>query len=91
MVFKRFFILAAILVLMLLRPNYADRAGIRNLGVLFAVFILRPGRHVFAAGANDFVLVFVSLELITITFYILTSFSTPPAGIARSRGEISHS
>src|SRR5439155_10743472 len=28
----------------------------------------------FAASANDFALLFVSLELITITFYVLTSF-----------------
>jgi len=28
----------------------------------------------FAASANDFSLLFVSVELITVTFYILTSF-----------------
>ena len=28
----------------------------------------------FAASANDFALLFVSLELITVTFYVLTSF-----------------
>jgi NADH:ubiquinone oxidoreductase subunit 2 (subunit N) len=28
----------------------------------------------FAASANDLVLLFVSLELITVTFYVLNSF-----------------
>ena len=28
----------------------------------------------FASSANDFALLFVSLELITVTFYVLTSF-----------------
>jgi len=32
----------------------------------------------FASSANNFALLFVSLELITVTFYVLTSFQAPP-------------
>ena len=34
----------------------------------------------FASSANDFALLFVSLELITVTFYILTSFQRARLG-----------
>ncbi len=43
----------------------------------------------FAASANDFALLFVSLELITVTFYVLTSFQRARAVVAGSRREVS--
>ncbi len=70
--FKRFFLLTGVIVL-LISVEFADRihGGIVEFYtlVLFALCGM-----LFAASANDFVLVFVSLELITVTFYVLNSF-----------------
>jgi len=70
--FKRFFIGAAILVV-LMGIEYADRipAGIAE---FHALVLLALAGMMFAASANDFILVFVSLELITVSFYVLVSF-----------------
>jgi NADH-quinone oxidoreductase subunit N len=70
--FKRFFLLAALLVL-LLTAEFADRleAGI---GEFYALILFALLGMLFASSANDFSLLFVSLELITVTFYVLTSF-----------------
>lgn len=70
--FKRLFLVAAIVVL-LLSVDFADRlkSGITEYYVLqlFALVGMMC-----AASANDFSLLFVSVELITITFYILVGF-----------------
>ncbi|MCZ7640105.1 MAG: NADH-quinone oxidoreductase subunit N [Verrucomicrobia bacterium] len=70
--FKRFFLLAALLVLVV-GQEFADRfsAGHAEYSAL-TLFALTG--MMFAASANDFVLLFVALELVTITFYVLTSF-----------------
>src|SRR5215471_904564 len=70
--FKRFFLLAALLVL-LMSIEFADRipAGIIE---YYALILFALAGMLFASSANDFALLFVSLELITITFYVLTSF-----------------
>jgi NADH-quinone oxidoreductase subunit N len=70
--FKRFFLLAAVLVLVL-SVEFSDRiaAGISE---YYSLMIFALAGMLFAASANDFVMLFVSVELITITFYVLTSF-----------------
>jgi NADH-quinone oxidoreductase subunit N len=70
--FKRFFLLAAILVL-LMAVEFSDRiaAGISE---YYSLIVFALAGMLFAASANDFVMLFVSIELITITFYVLTSF-----------------
>src|ERR1035437_4489575 len=70
--FKRFFIVAAILVLFL-AVEFSDRiaAGISE---YYSLIVFALAGMLFAASANDFVMLFVSIELITITFYVLTSF-----------------
>ncbi|MBC8096091.1 MAG: NADH-quinone oxidoreductase subunit N [Akkermansiaceae bacterium] len=70
--FKRFFLLAAILVL-IMAVEFSDRiaAGISE---YYSLIIFALAGMLFAASANDFALLFVSLELITVTFYVLTSF-----------------
>lgn len=70
--FKRFFLLAAILVL-LMSVEFADRfdAGVTE---YYALVLFALAGMMLAASANDFILVFVALELITVTFYVLTSF-----------------
>ncbi|HEY1173440.1 MAG TPA: NADH-quinone oxidoreductase subunit N [Verrucomicrobiae bacterium] len=70
--FKRFFIAAAIIVLVL-TVEYSDRikAGISE---FYSLTLFALAGMMFAASANDFSLLFVSLELVTVTFYVLTSF-----------------
>src|ERR1041384_673122 len=70
--FKNLFLIAAILVL-LMSIEFAAKieAGISE---FYAFFLFALVGMLFAASANDFILMFVALELITITFYILTSF-----------------
>lgn len=71
--FKRFFLLAAVLVL-ILAVEFSDRimAGVSE---YYSLIVLALAGMLFAASANDFVMLFVSIELITITFYVLTSFT----------------
>ncbi len=70
--FKRFFLLAAILVL-LVAVEFSDRiaAGVSE---YYSLIIFALAGMLFAASSNDFAMLFVSVELITITFYVLTSF-----------------
>lgn len=70
--FKRFFLIAAILVMVVsieFSPKFQTGKGEYFTLVLFAL-----AGMMFSASANHFALLFVSLELMTITFYILTSF-----------------
>src|SRR5215831_345413 len=70
--FKRFFLLAAILVI-LMSVEFSDRieAGVAE---YYSLLLFALSGMLFAASTNDFALLFVSLELITISFYVLTSF-----------------
>lgn len=70
--FKRLFLLAAVLVL-LMAVEFSDRlpTGVTE---YYSLIIFALVGMLVAASANDFVLAFVSIELITITFYILASF-----------------
>ena len=70
--FKQLFLLATIAVL-LLSVEFASRVP-SGISEFFTLTIFALSGMMFAASANHFVMVFVSLELVTITFYILTSF-----------------
>lgn len=70
--FKRFFLLAAILVL-IMAVEFADRIR-TGIAEYYALTLFALAGMMFASSANDFLMVFVSLELITVTFYILASF-----------------
>ncbi len=70
--FKRFFLLSALLVL-LLEVEYADEIE-SGIAEFYALTLFALAGMLFASSANDFALLFVSLELITVTFYVLTSF-----------------
>lgn len=70
--FKRFFLLAAIFVL-LMAVDFADRIPV-GITEFYALILFALSGMLFAASANDLIMVFVSLELITITFYVLTSY-----------------
>lgn len=70
--FKRFFLIAAIIVLVM-AVEFSDRiqAGISE---YYALILFALAGMMFAASANDFTFLFVAVELITVTFYVLTSF-----------------
>jgi NADH-quinone oxidoreductase subunit N len=70
--FKRFFLIAAILVLVLSIEHAATfETGISE---YYALVLFALAGMMLAASAQDFVMLFVALELITVTFYILASF-----------------
>ncbi len=70
--FKRFFLLAAFFVL-IMSVDFADRIPV-GISEFYALTLFALSGMLFAASANDFIMLFVSLELITVTFYVLTSF-----------------
>ncbi len=70
--FKRFFIIGAILVLFI-SVEFSDRIA-TGISEYYSLIVFALSGMLFAASANDFVMLFVSIELITITFYVLTSF-----------------
>ncbi len=71
--FKRFFLLAAVLVL-IMAVEFSDRiaAGVSE---YYSLIIFALAGMLFASSSNDFVLLFVAIELITVTFYVLVSFT----------------
>lgn len=70
--FKRLFLLAGAFVAMM-SVDYSTRftSGVSE---YFSLQLFALAGMLFAASANDFAMLFVSIELITISFYILTSF-----------------
>jgi NADH-quinone oxidoreductase subunit N len=70
--FKRLFLVAAILVLFM-AAEFSGRiaAGISE---YYSLIVFALAGMLFAASANNFAMLFVSIELITVTFYVLTSF-----------------
>ena len=70
--FKRFFLVAAILVLFMASEFSGKIAG--GLSEYYSLVIFALAGMLYAASANDFAMLFVSIELITITFYVLVSF-----------------
>ena len=71
--FKRFFLLAAVLVL-ILAVEFSDRIA-SGISEYYSLIVFALAGMLFAASANDFTMLFVAIELITITFYVLTSFT----------------
>src|SRR5213595_2761886 len=80
--FKQFALLTTILVLIMtidyapvVRSSFPGSAGQAGLGEFFAVPIFTCAGLMYMASAIDFVFIFVSLELVTISFYVLVSFT----------------
>ncbi len=71
--FKGFFIIAAMLVLFI-AAEFSDRLAAGSIAEYYSLIVFALAGMLFAASANDFAMLFVSIELITITFYILVSF-----------------
>ena len=69
--FKRFFLAAGILVLLMAAEFAAIETAIAE---FYSLLLFALVGMLFASSASNFALLFVSLELITVTFYVLTSF-----------------
>lgn len=70
--FKRFFLVGGILIL-LLAVDFADRIP-AGTGEYYAMVLFALTGMMLAASVNHFAFLFVALELMTVTFYVLSSF-----------------
>jgi NADH-quinone oxidoreductase subunit N len=80
--FKQFALLTTILVLIMMidyapvvRDSFPGPTLQAGLGEFFAVPIFTCAGLMYMASAIDFIFIFVSLELVTISFYVLVSFT----------------
>jgi NADH-quinone oxidoreductase subunit N len=70
--FKRFFLIGAILVLFL-TSEFSEKIS-ASIPEYYSLTIFALAGMLFAASSNDFAMLFVSIELITVTFYVLVSY-----------------
>ncbi len=70
--FDRFFIVATMFVL-LMGIEFADRIPV-GIAEFYTLVLLALAGMMFSAAINEFMLMFVAVELITVTFYVLVSF-----------------
>ena len=80
--FKQFALLTTILVLIMMidyapvvRSSFPGPRSQAGLGEFFAVPIFTCAGLMYLVSAVDFIFIFVSLELVTISFYLLVSFT----------------
>src|SRR5438876_9376991 len=80
--FKRFALLTTILVLIMMidyassvRRSIPGSGPEAALGEFFALPVFTCAGLMYMASAIDFIMIFVSLELVTISFYVLVSFT----------------
>jgi len=71
--FKQLFMVAAILVLFM-AAEFSDKLAEGSVAEYYSLVLFALAGMLFAASSNDFTMLFVSIELITITFYVLVSF-----------------
>jgi NADH-quinone oxidoreductase subunit N len=71
--FKQLFIVASILVLFM-AAEFSDKLAEGSVAEYYSLILFALAGMLFAASSNDFTMLFVSIELITITFYVLVSF-----------------
>jgi NADH-quinone oxidoreductase subunit N len=78
--FKRFTLVTTIIVLVMMVDyaavvrNAADDLASANLGEFFSLPLLTGAGLMYLVSAIDFIFIFVSLELVTISFFVLVSF-----------------
>jgi NADH-quinone oxidoreductase subunit N len=70
--FKRIFLTVGIFVV-LMGVEFRDRI-LMGIGEFFTITLMALAGMMFAASANDFVMVFVAMEMMAVSFYILVSF-----------------
>jgi len=72
MFFKRL-VLAAAFFVVVMGMEFRERIHL-GLGEFFTIILIALAGMMFAASANDFVMVFVAMEMMSVSFYILVSF-----------------
>src|SRR5256714_8913239 len=77
--FKRFMLVTTIIVLVMMIDyapvlRKADESTSANLGEFFSLPLLTCAGLMYLVSAIDFIFIFVSLELVTISFFVLVSF-----------------
>jgi NADH-quinone oxidoreductase subunit N len=77
--FKRLFLVAALIVLVY-AVDYSDRLPGAAVGEFTALTLFALAGMMLAASANHLSMLFVSVELITVTFYVLVSFQRTRIG-----------
>ena len=70
--FKRIFLAAAFFVV-LMAVEFRDRIA-SGIGEFYVLVLLALAGMMFAASANDLVMVYVALEMMSVSFYVLVSF-----------------
>jgi NADH-quinone oxidoreductase subunit N len=70
--FKRLFLAVGVLVV-LMGVEYRERLAL-GFGEFNVILLIALAGMMFAASANDFVLLFVAMELMSVSFYVLVSF-----------------
>jgi NADH-quinone oxidoreductase subunit N len=80
--FKQFALLTTIFVLIMMtdyapvvRSSFPGATAQAGLGEFFALSVLTCAGLMYLVSAIDFVFIFVSLELVTLSFYVLVSFT----------------
>ena len=71
--FLNIVILVATFIAILMSRDYLKRAGIHR-GEYYSLMLLSSAGAMFMVGANDLIVVFVALELLSIPLYILAAF-----------------
>jgi len=77
LIFKGIFVITAIAVILMTRESTAGQAGAaieRGQGEFYLLILAATLGMLFTASAADFLMLFVSLELITISFYVMTAY-----------------
>src|SRR5438045_3695661 len=77
--FKRFMLVTTIIVLVMMVDyapvlRKADQSTSANLGEFFSLPLLTCAGLMYLVSAIDFIFIFISLELVTISFFVLVSF-----------------
>src|SRR4029077_6910469 len=78
--FKRFVLVTTILVLIMMIDyvpvvRSSEGMGQSHLGEFFALPVLTCAGLMYIVSAIDFIMIFVSIELVTISFFVLASFT----------------
>jgi NADH-quinone oxidoreductase subunit N len=72
MFFKRIFLATGIFVV-LMAVEFRERIPM-GIGEFFTIILIALAGMMFAASANDFVMVYVAMEMMSVSFYVLVSF-----------------
>jgi len=70
--FKRIFLATGVFVL-LMAVEFRERIPM-GIGEFFTITLIALAGMMFAASANDFVMVYVAMEMMSVSFYVLVSF-----------------